>query len=535
MKKLLLVLSFVPMLVGAQPNQGGGPFTTSQNPTGDGAALTNIYPSVRVFPNRVVIGPNGKISTAGTTTAGIQEAINSLTQTNGASSTWGINSGGGRVIIAKGIYNCTNQIVIPDNGPYNLILEGEGKVNTICRYFGSTNFVQNVGVNLFSGFNPLNLVVKNMGFTYVYDTNKAAIFSLNLNEAYFENVLWYPDQVLTKLGLGTSLIHFPGSPTNAIGTVGMQIDSANIVSLFQCEIVGCPYGIVPLSLGTDQMRIKDCFFGEIRTNKTLYAANLWVGLYSLPPACAIYGFGTDIMVEDCHFNDVDIPVVSGSSSLYVVRPRYESVNYTAMVDSGQAGSIFLDMPTGVTIPNDAQIDGSLNITLNPVGTIVSIFRFIGASPYQIYSSGNGAFQSVTNFPLSTAFLGDGYFTGSLKAPQFVGAYPTNTANLKFTPTLPGQWITALATRTTNTAQRATLEVDIGFVDAATGTPVGLVTVEQGTQKTNVWTIAAPGTIVSTVTNHYSFKLTPSAVVTVTDVSRGTGASVTLSQSQLTSE
>lgn len=111
---------------------------------------------------------------------------------------------------------------------------------------------------------------------------------------------------------------------------------------------------------------------------------------------------------------------------------------------------------------------------------------------------------------------------------------TNIASFQFSPTTPTNWL-SIATRTTNPGQRATLEVDLGFVDAATGTPVAKVVIEQGTTITNTWICSAPGTIVSTITNHYSFRLAPSAIVTITDISRGTGASVTVANSQLTSE
>lgn len=122
------------------------------------------------------------------------------------------------------------------------------------------------------------------------------------------------------------------------------------------------------------------------------------------------------------------------------------------------------------------------------------------------------------------------FISSLTGPMY-----TNTAAFRFTPANPGNWYTGLGNRVSNTAQRATLEIDIGFVDAATGTPVAKVVIEQGLQITNTWTCSAPGTVVSTITNHFSFRLTTNAVVIITDISRGSGASVTIANSQLTSE
>lgn len=127
------------------------------------------------------------------------------------------------------------------------------------------------------------------------------------------------------------------------------------------------------------------------------------------------------------------------------------------------------------------------------------------------------------------------FSNSIQSTfPIIAPHPTNTASFNFTPANPGNWV-ALTTRTTNVAQRATLEIDFGFVDVATGTPVAQVNIEQGNQITNNWICSMPGTVISTITNHYSFKLTTNAVVTITDVSRGSGASVTIANSQLTKE
>lgn len=174
---------------------------------------------------------------------------------------------------------------------------------------------------------------------------------------------------------------------------------------------------------------------------------------------------------------------------------------------------------------------------NPSGTSIKVNGGSGWLKSDVSDSLSHVTYAPQEGSIFTNLNASSLMSGTVAAARLPNSVSisTNTSNFRFTPALPGQWITGLATRATNTAQRATLELDLGFVDAATGTPVALVTIEYGTQKTNVWTCAAPGTIVSTVTNHYPFKLSPGAVVIVTDVSRGTGASVTLSQSQITSE
>lgn len=113
--------------------------------------------------------------------------------------------------------------------------------------------------------------------------------------------------------------------------------------------------------------------------------------------------------------------------------------------------------------------------------------------------------------------------------------PTNTANFDFTT----GWATTLATRYTNGTRRATLLLGLKLIDTATGTPVATIKIEQngaGGALTNTFLFSEPGTIVSTITNTVNCgRLNPGAVVTITDTSTGTGASIAIDSSVLESE
>lgn len=109
---------------------------------------------------------------------------------------------------------------------------------------------------------------------------------------------------------------------------------------------------------------------------------------------------------------------------------------------------------------------------------------------------------------------------------------TNIAEFDFTP----NFVAALATRYTNVNRRATLMLGFGNVVAATGTPQATVKIEQngvGGVVTNTFVFSHTGGVVSSFTNWDNCgKLNPGAIVTVTDTSIGSGASISMAGSLL---
>jgi hypothetical protein len=135
------------------------------------------------------------------------------------------------------------------------------------------------------------------------------------------------------------------------------------------------------------------------------------------------------------------------------------------------------------------------------------------------STGTAAGTLTTRLTIDSTGLAT--YANAVSAPTNVAAFQYSTG-----------WLGALATPKTNANQRAMLLVSIGWVDSATGRPEATVAITGCC--TNVY--SEPGTIVSTFTNTINCGfINPSAVVTVTDTSTGTGASVTLVNSVLESE
>ena len=142
---------------------------------GDAAALTNIpFPTVTVSPRGIVNGGStirnaGAMfgpDTTGTLTSGIQEAIDSLPRATNLFS----GSGGGKVSLLAGRFDCTSHLVIPNQElcPFHLVVEGSGMLNTLVNYQGATpqDFIVTAYNPSFSPTNPLNLTLQDCGFTY---------------------------------------------------------------------------------------------------------------------------------------------------------------------------------------------------------------------------------------------------------------------------------------------------------------------------------------------------------------------------------
>jgi hypothetical protein len=120
--------------------------------------------------------------------------------------------------------------------------------------------------------------------------------------------------------------------------------------------------------------------------------------------------------------------------------------------------------------------------------------------------------------------------------------PINLRYQRGFPTNVVSWVTALATRYTNTFSSGLLTLGVGNVDAATGTPQATVTIEPpppntGLRPTNTFLFTHPGVAsFSTFTNWDNVgRVELGEVITITDTSAGSGASVTIAGSVLKAE
>lgn len=446
MKRLLVAISLLCALAGAVAQE---------------STVGQPKPPIIYVTTNGVYGPGGAISTAGSTTMGIQEAINALPQTNTVqadpnTSAWNQSSGGGRVIIGKGEFVCSGQILIPDNGPFNLKMEGVGKVGTLLRYTGTTNFVQTAGTNVLLNFHPLNITMKDMGFLYERDTvTNMALWAMNINEGYFENCLFAPSYQLTNSGVGASLIHLHLTPPHPIGTIGVMMDAANIVTFQSCEFDMLPYGLIPWNLGIDQLRMRDCMFENNQTNDTLYVKTTTAiaGAAQLFSCCSLYTIASDAMIQDCHFMFCDVPMIVGGPTV-CYGTRYESCNYTVVNDSGfTTCSDNFD----IAAPKVGTISGGA-ISLGNGGNCLSVFNT--GSGHQMWNDNTKIYEingNAAQFYVQVA----GDFSGGT---NFVNRILTKTANFTLTASDSGATVnnSGAAGARTNTLPTATAGLQLCF-------------------------------------------------------------------------
>jgi hypothetical protein len=321
-----------------------------------GAAASATLTTPVVIPNNgAMFGPD----TLGTTTCGVQEAINSLIVSDSFDSA---RSGGGKLKLSQGIYRCSGQILIPNTYPFNLTVEGAGKFSTLLMYTGSTvqNFITTVDPYVAppssAGYPSLNLTIRDCAMTYVHDTNKAAIlYCTYINEAEIHNCLFAPHQSVIITGFGANLVYIDGTPLNKVGTVGAiihQVSQGNIIKFSHSAFYGLACGI---DIAADHNRIEDCLFGDIGVyypggrNTAKLTGTQWTttngvsqNFYAAGTAIAYTGGVFELhMVRDQWFNcNICFGMYgTGFGSATIYEPIFESCNYgvvTAAAGSDQA-------------------------------------------------------------------------------------------------------------------------------------------------------------------------------------------------------
>lgn len=305
--------------------------------------------TIQVFSNGVVRAPWGLIDTTGTTTAGIQEAIDALDQVEA----FGYPSGGGRIILGPGTFTCSGGLVFPTQYPFNLVFEGSGEIATLLKYTGTGDFI-----TMEAAAGPpsktLNLVMRNLGLAYVNDTaqKRLVYFDGSLNQGLIENCLFTVYQALTfvggagNAGGGSNLVYINGTPANKVGTIGLQINGGtdNKVVIKKCAFwalaIGCWYG-------NDHGTIEDCIFancGHWWSNGTPSTGTAWTTTTDITGASyfrniAAYGVGLvgkdgtyELNVSNCHFFEchaafANICLGGFGPQLKLINPLVESCEY----------------------------------------------------------------------------------------------------------------------------------------------------------------------------------------------------------------
>jgi len=224
---------------------------------------TTVY--VSASSNGAAFGPH----TPGTTTCGIQEAINALAT---AAVTVRTVPMGGTVVLGPGIYWTSNAIVIPDRtNLVSYVLQGPGAQAGGITYYGSlTQSVVQVGQgrplgNSLNFQGSLNFAIRDM---WVSSTNQFAFTNLlfingrngGIWRAEVQNCWFAPWSVLTNYPKGTGGADLSTEVCNMIG-VDIQCNlGADMAYVRGNQFYGLACGIY---WATDHGSANDNFFGYV--------------------------------------------------------------------------------------------------------------------------------------------------------------------------------------------------------------------------------------------------------------------------------
>jgi len=199
-----------------------------------GGAVTNSA-VIYVYPDGTAWGSNAVITTTGTRTAGIQEAIDYLYKVSGIFS----GVGGGKLVLAPGTFRCFTNIVIPNYFPFCLRMEGAGFNGTIIQGEGSgacTNTALfSCATNHINGLrltNGLTLFVSDATFCHTNETQTNFLWNITGQTwAKFEDCVFTSQQALLHGQGGYSMNFEANYPNQPIGLVGLaaskDTDDAN--------------------------------------------------------------------------------------------------------------------------------------------------------------------------------------------------------------------------------------------------------------------------------------------------------------------
>jgi hypothetical protein len=332
---------------------GGGAGLSNLNFAGNGSALTNlgVYPAYRLFTNGTLLAPDGrKLSTAGTVTAGIQEAINDMPRAPNSDPTNKFSiPGGGKIIVqGPGRYNCTGQIIIPSytNRPFDLTMELVGNPQVMYNGPGGSNFVITTEYNGATLFNGLRLTVT--GGTWLMGPNTTnMIFKIGAwQQAVFRNNVFAWNLGLTNeqagVGGGYTYNYELKQPVQP-GVVGVWLEpSSSVWSEFTGNtFFGLACGIA--HFGNRGIISGNNFaVGSFLTNSAYTYTTLWTNSTYQTPTCTarFMGIGPAILYQTFDSSDMTIrensflkcgsSVLNAGGSIVVENDQYFGGKYKVL-------------------------------------------------------------------------------------------------------------------------------------------------------------------------------------------------------------
>jgi hypothetical protein len=377
-------------------------------------------PVYRLFPDGTLVGPRGPISTAGTVTAGIMEAVRDMPIAPNSDPTNKLSyPGGGKILVAPGFYPYTGQMLFPSytNRPFKLIIEGEGLPAFLYAGPGGTNPITTTEHNGAALYNGLNLEVKCCMWLNQNNTTNA-IFSIGAG-AYglFEGNQFGCNQMVTN-DAGGYTFNFELDTPRQPGVVGIHIEPTSSVwwefkrNVFYGLACGIWYegnrGIIE---GNTFGMVGSFYTNSTYTYNTLWTNSVYKGivpsLLGLGPAILYTPFDVEeltITGNSYLYCGMELLDYGGSSGCTVSEDNFFGGNYQVVTYNIDGLNVVVRHQGGGSTPT---LHGDAAITFN--GSALPWYTFGPVNDSSITSVSNSlagaTFYSPVNLSNSVSILG----------------------------------------------------------------------------------------------------------------------------------
>lgn len=287
MRSLILLLSLVTFRLIAAPSGLGGtplspvPGTSSSTVVNSNAFVsTNSISKFRVFSDGRVYGPSGLINTAGTTTSGIQEAINAAPQNSNTNLPSGIS-----IQLAGGVYYLTESIVIPWSNAYHFEFTGSG-YDACSVVQASTTPKSAIVLGVPYAFNRVSGFISGMSIASITNATTNLVYIKGYSDVagnsftnfggidgfVVENVWFgYWRQMTNNTGWGFGVDQYNTTIKNNMIGLDVECNYNNIVEVRHCVF----QNVLPIKWASDHGSIHDNLFGSAGRLGSTAVENDW--------------------------------------------------------------------------------------------------------------------------------------------------------------------------------------------------------------------------------------------------------------------
>ncbi len=250
------------------------------------AAQVVAFPSIiTVYTNGVAVGPEGTIDTEGSTTTGLQEAINAAFSATSAESISNGPPGGAIIQLQAGFYDCDGQILLSNSFPNPITIEGTGvgaAGGSIIRYRGTTNLCETVTM---PGEGMYHITLKNVAVTSMAVTTNILfklqdVYHLRADHCLFAGWEQFTNNTFSGFVGGDASAQGLGLVAFEQGIYGVGFN-AGVVEFENCFFWSLASAG---SFAMDHQFVADCSFARIGgNNRDAPVTNLWLtGSYHYP-------------------------------------------------------------------------------------------------------------------------------------------------------------------------------------------------------------------------------------------------------------